>query len=47
METKELAETLIDKQKIQLVDGKFTPTEASDVITSLIDEKSTSTKSKD
>jgi len=39
MKTKELAEILIDKQKIQLVDGKFTPSEASDVITSLIDEK--------
>jgi hypothetical protein len=27
------------KQKIQLVEGKFTPSEASDVVTSLIEEK--------
>ncbi|MEC7771573.1 MAG: hypothetical protein VX798_10335 [Bacteroidota bacterium] len=39
METKELAEIVIDTKRIQLVDGKFNPTEASDVITSLIDEK--------
>nr|WP_299072469.1 hypothetical protein [uncultured Allomuricauda sp.] len=33
-------ETLIEtKQKIQLVDGSFTPSEACDVITALLDEK--------
>lgn len=33
-------ETLIKtKQKIQLVDGSFSPSEAYDVITSLLDEK--------
>lgn len=33
-------ETLIEtKQKIQLVDGSFTPSEACDVITSLLDQK--------
>lgn len=31
-----LAEVL---QKVQLVEGKFTPSEASDIITALIDEK--------
>lgn len=33
-------ETLVrTKQKIQLVDGTFTPSEASDVILALLDEK--------
>ncbi|MEM7484745.1 MAG: hypothetical protein AAF348_06010 [Bacteroidota bacterium] len=31
--------TIETKQKIQLVDGSFTPSEACDVITALIDEK--------
>lgn len=39
MEAKVLPEVLTDQRKIQLVDGTFTPTEASDVITALIDEK--------
>jgi hypothetical protein len=45
--SKELRETLINKilnmteviQKVQLVEGKFTPAEAADVISSLIQEK--------
>ena len=45
--SKELRETLIINilnmteviQKVQLVEGKFTPSEASDVISSLINEK--------
>lgn len=37
METKEV--TITTKQKIQLVKGEFTPSEAYDVIMSLIDEK--------
>lgn len=36
METKETAKT---EQKIQLVKGTFTPSEASDIICALIDEK--------
>jgi len=39
MEAKVSPEVLTDQRKIQLVDGIFTPTEASDVITALIDEK--------
>lgn len=39
MEAKVASEVIADQRKIQLVDGKFTPTEASDVITALIDEK--------
>ncbi len=39
METKELVKTEKTKQKIQLIKGGFTPSEASDVIISLIDEK--------
>ncbi|MDF0707848.1 hypothetical protein [Flagellimonas okinawensis] len=39
MEAKVLKEVATDERKIQLVDGTFTPTEASDVITALIDEK--------
>lgn len=39
METKELAKTEKIEQKIQLVKGEFTPSEASDVITSLLNEK--------
>lgn len=39
METKELNSSEKTKQKIQLVRGEFTPSEAYDVIMSLIDEK--------
>ena len=39
METEELTQTLKDQRTIQLVKGLFTPSEASDVILSLIDEK--------
>ncbi|UWX55672.1 hypothetical protein NYZ99_04270 [Maribacter litopenaei] len=39
METQELSKTKKAKKTIQLVDGTFTPSEASDVITALIDEK--------
>ncbi|MEO2051655.1 hypothetical protein [Flagellimonas beolgyonensis] len=39
METKELTQTTTDQRTIELVKGLFTPTEASDVIISLIDEK--------
>ncbi|MHA7831537.1 MAG: hypothetical protein ACX93O_10585 [Flagellimonas sp.] len=39
MEAKVLPEVLTEQRKIQLVDGTFTPTEASDVMTALIDEK--------
>lgn len=39
MEAKVLPEVLSDQRRIQLVDGTFTPTEASDVINALIDEK--------
>jgi len=39
MEAKVLPEVLTDQRKIQLVDGTFTPTEASDVMTALINEK--------
>ena len=39
METKQVAKILTETKNIQLVDGKFTPTEASDMITSLINEK--------
>jgi len=39
METKELAKTSEIKQKVQLVKGEFTPSEASDIFNALIDEK--------
>lgn len=39
MEAKVVSEVLTDQRKIQLVDGTFTPMEASDVITALINEK--------
>ncbi|ASV29305.1 hypothetical protein [Maribacter cobaltidurans] len=39
METQELPKTKEQQKTIQLVDGTFTPSEASDVITALIDEK--------
>lgn len=39
METKDLVKTARNTQKIQLVNGEFTPSEASDVIISLINEK--------
>ncbi|PIB28278.1 hypothetical protein [Maribacter sp. 4G9] len=39
METKELPKVKKQLKTIQLVDGTFTPSEASDVITALIDEK--------
>lgn len=39
METNELVKTEKTKQKIQLVKGDFTPSEASDVISALIDQK--------
>ena len=39
METKELIQDKTVSQKIQLVKGEFTPSEASHVILSLIDEK--------
>lgn len=39
METKELIKSEKIKQKIQLVKGEFTPSDASFVIMSLIDEK--------
>lgn len=39
METKEVTTTKTAKKKIQLVKGEFTPSEAYDVIMSLIDEK--------
>ncbi|WP_455169016.1 hypothetical protein [Aegicerativicinus sediminis] len=39
METTELIKVKTEAKTIQLVKGKFTPSEASDVITSLIDEK--------
>jgi hypothetical protein len=39
METKELIKTEKVSQKIQLVKGDFTPSEASHVVVSLIDEK--------
>jgi hypothetical protein len=39
METKELVKIEKTKQKIQLVKGEFTPSEASDVVLSLLDEK--------
>lgn len=39
MEAKVLPEVISDQRRIQLVDGTFTPTEASDVINALIDEK--------
>ncbi|WP_299164368.1 hypothetical protein [uncultured Eudoraea sp.] len=39
METKELVQTEKTTQKIQLIKGEFTPSEASDVIIALIDEK--------
>lgn len=39
METKEVATAKATKQKIQLVKGEFTSSEAYDVILSLIDEK--------
>ena len=39
METKELTKPVKTDQKIQLVKGEFTPSEASDVITSLLNEK--------
>lgn len=39
METKELSKVKKEQRTIQLVDGTFTPSEASDVITALIDEK--------
>ncbi|MFD2100509.1 hypothetical protein [Flagellimonas iocasae] len=39
MEAKVVSEVVTDQRKIQLVDGIFTPTEASDVITALINEK--------
>ncbi len=39
METKELTKTKKTTQKIQLVKGEFTPSEASHIIMNLIDEK--------
>ncbi len=39
METKELVKTEKTVQKIELVKGEFTPSEASDVVSALIDEK--------
>lgn len=39
MKTKELTQTEKVNQKIQLVKGEFTPSEASDVIMNLINEK--------
>jgi hypothetical protein len=39
METQELEKVEIINQKIQLVKGEFTPSEASDIINALIDEK--------
>jgi hypothetical protein len=39
MKTKELAQTEKVNQKIQLVRGEFTPSEASDIIINLINEK--------
>ncbi len=39
METKEQLKTQLTTQKIQLVKGEFTTSEASDVISALIDEK--------
>lgn len=39
METKELKQTEKVSQKIQLVKGEFTPSEASHVVMNLIDEK--------
>ncbi|MHA7058714.1 hypothetical protein ACWGOQ_0015930 [Aquimarina sp. M1] len=39
METQELIKTETTKQKIELVKGEFTPSEASHVINSLINEK--------
>ncbi len=39
METKELTKTVNTDQKIQLVKGEFTPSEAYDVVIALIDEK--------
>ncbi len=39
MKTKELAPTEKLNQKIQLVKGEFTPSEASDIIINLINEK--------
>ncbi|MDP5157791.1 MAG: hypothetical protein NWQ07_04345 [Flaviramulus sp.] len=39
METQELMTSQTTKQKIQLVKGEFTPSEASHVIMALIDEK--------
>tara|TARA_R110002033_G_scaffold48806_1_gene95254 strand:+ start:17672 stop:17980 length:309 start_codon:yes stop_codon:yes gene_type:complete len=39
METKELKKTEEVSQKIQLVKGEFTPSEASHIIMNLIDEK--------
>lgn len=39
METQTLTKTKKAKKTIQLVDGTFTPSEASDVINALIDEK--------
>ena len=39
METKELTKAVKSTQKVQLVKGDFTPSEASHVVTSLIDSK--------
>ena len=39
MKIKELSKPLTDQRTIQLVKGSFTPSEATDVIFSLIDEK--------
>lgn len=39
METKELIRIDKTTQKVQLIKGSFTPSEASDIITALIDEK--------
>lgn len=39
MQTKELEKALETLQKVQLVDGVFTPSEAADIVGSLIDEK--------
>jgi len=39
METKELTKIEKSTQQVQLIKGEFTPSEASDIITSLIDEK--------
>ncbi len=39
MQTQEMEQAIETRQKVQLVKGEFTPSEAADILSALIDEK--------